>query len=305
MTTALDPAPARPGGPLAPRRPLLPPGTDVVALALLVGGFAVLYVPTYLTLAREVWPSDEQGHGPVVLVVAFVLLWAARDRLAHASQGADLGRGLPVLLGSLLLYVVGRSQFVLFFEVASQIPVIAGLVLCFLGMPGLRAAGFALLILCFMVPLPPSLVAEFTGPLKTAASGVAAATLHTLGYPVGRAGVVLSVGPYQLLVADACAGLNSMITLCALTLLYLRSTGTTARWRIVALLLLTVPIAFTANVVRVMALVLVTFHFGDAAGQGFAHGFAGMLLFLVGLLLIVAADGVLRSLGRAHGTESR
>jgi exosortase/archaeosortase family protein len=60
--------------------------------------------------------------------------------------------------------------------------------------------------------------------------------------------------------------------------------------RNVVLALLIVPISFAANVVRVVILVLVTFHFGDAAGQGFVHGFAGLVLFLVALLLILAVD---------------
>ena len=59
------------------------------------------------------------------------------------------------------------------------------------------------------------------------------------------------------------------------------------------LALFAVPVSFTANVVRVMILVLVTYHFGDAAGQGFIHGFAGMVLFMVGLILVLATDYVL------------
>ena len=39
-----------------------------------------------------------------------------------------------------------------------------------------------------------------------------------------------------------------------------------------------------------MILVLVTYHFGDEAGQGFVHGFAGMVLFMVGLMLMLATD---------------
>jgi exosortase/archaeosortase family protein len=45
-------------------------------------------------------------------------------------------------------------------------------------------------------------------------------------------------------------------------------------------------------VVRVVVLVLVTYHFGDAAGQGFVHGFAGLVLFIVALLFILAVDRV-------------
>jgi exosortase/archaeosortase family protein len=45
--------------------------------------------------------------------------------------------------------------------------------------------------------------------------------------------------------------------------------------------------------VRVMILVLVTYYAGDEAGQGFVHGFAGMVLFLVALTLMFAVDRVL------------
>jgi exosortase len=141
-----------------------------------------------------------------------------------------------------------------------------------------------------MTPFPEVLVSEVTGPLKSAVSVVAAELLYYLGYPVSRAGVMLNVGPYQLLVADACAGLNSMFTLEALGLLYLNIMKYTSPARNITLAILVVPIAFVANVTRVMILVLVTYHFGDAAGQGFVHSFAGMLLFIVGLILVLLAD---------------
>jgi len=64
---------------------------------------------------------------------------------------------------------------------------------------------------------------------------------------------------------------------------------------------LIIPIAFIANIIRVMILVLVTYHFGDAAGQGFVHGFAGMVLFIVGFCLMVAADKLLRLIFKARG----
>jgi exosortase/archaeosortase family protein len=60
------------------------------------------------------------------------------------------------------------------------------------------------------------------------------------------------------------------------------------------LALLIVPISFVANVIRVITLSLITYHFGDAAGQGFLHGLAGIVLFLSALMLIVACDSLLR-----------
>jgi exosortase B len=275
------------------RLPVLPKGVDKILLGLLLLGFAALYVPSYLLLAERIWPTDEQGHGPIILAVTLYLLYAKRHELAALpSQPASVA-GYSLLIFGVLLYAIGRSQFIMFFEVFSQIIVLAALVLLFVGWRGLRLVWFPLFFLLFMVPLPGSLVASVTGPLKSAVSAVASNLLYQLGYPVGRAGVILTVGPYQLLVADACAGLNSMFTLEALGLLYMNLMKYTNAVRNVTLAVLIIPISFVANIVRVMILVLVTYHFGDEAGQGFIHGFAGIVLFLVGLMLMLFTDKLL------------
>jgi exosortase B len=186
------------------------------------------------------------------------------------------------------------------FEVGSQIVTLIGLLLVFKGWRALRLMWFPLFFLLFMVPLPETLVTAVTTPLKAAVSTMAELLLYKLGYPIGRSGVTLYVGQYQLLVADACAGLNSMFTLEALGLLYMNLMSYTNVARNVTLALLIIPISFCANVVRVMILVLVTYYFGDEAGQGFVHGFAGMVLFGVALVLMLTVDRVLGSFVGAH-----
>ena len=274
---------------------------DLVAAALLLLGFAALYLPTYVDLARRIWPTDEQGHGPIILAISAWLLFSKRHEVAALTPRPDKGLGAAVLFVGVLMYTLGRTQGMLVLEGFSQILVLIGVVLLFLGRPALRVVWFPLFFLLFMVPLPGSVVVAVTGPLKAAVSAVAAELLYVLGYPVSRAGVILNVGQYQLLVADACAGLNSMFTLEALGLLYLNLTNSTSVARNVTLAVLIIPISFVANIIRVMILVLVTYHFGDAAGQGFVHRFAGMVLFIAGLLLMASTDTLLRRLFRAKG----
>ena len=110
----------------------------------------------------------------------------------------------------------------------------------------------------------------------------------------------MQIGQYMLLVADACAGLHTLLTLEALGLLYLNIVQRDSLFRNAGLAMLIVPISFTANVIRVMTLSLVTYHFGDAAGQGFLHGFAGMVLFLTALLLIIGLDTALHAVEAYH-----
>ena len=132
-----------------------------------------------------------------------------------------------------------------------------------------------------------------TGPLKQHVSEIAEQVLYFFDYPVARSGVTLTVGPYQLLVADACSGLHSMFSLSAMGLLYLYLMQHGSWMRNGILIASILPIAFFANIIRVMILVLVTYHLGDEAGQGFLHGFAGILLFIVALLILFALDGLL------------
>lgn len=275
------------------RASLLPPGFDWTVFALLAGGFALLYVPAWLDLANTLWATDEQGHGPIILAVSAWLLYQKRNDLAALPARPWPWSGWSLLALALVVYAFGRSQDITMLAVGSQIVVLVAMTLLFKGAGALRLIWFPLFFMIFMVPLPEALVAVVTGPLKSAVSAVATSLLHALGYPVGRTGVVMTVGPYQLLVADACAGLNSMFTLEALGMLYMNLMKYTSVTRNVILALLLIPTAFAANIVRVMILVLVTYHLGDAAGQGFVHGFAGMVLFVVALVLMLVLDKVL------------
>lgn len=290
MAASLGDTAARPE---RPRVPLLPVGFDWVVFILLAGGLALLYVPAYLDLAKTIWATDEQGHGPIILAVSIWLLYSKRHELTAARPAPMLWLGWPLLVFALLMYAFGRSQDIIMFEITSQILVLVAFLLLFKGARGLRLVWFPLFFMIFMVPLPEALVASVTAPLKSAVSAVASAFLYKLGYPVGRSGVIMTVGPYQLLVADACAGLNSMFTLEALGMLYMNLMKYTSAARNVTLAVLLIPTAFIANIVRVMILVLVTYHFGDEAGQGFVHGFAGMVLFMVALGLMLVLDKVL------------
>lgn len=263
-------------------------------------GLAALYIPTYITLGNSVWQGEEQGHGPLILAVVAFLIWQSRDALVDGEPNPNAILGWPVLLFGLLLYVLGRSQDILMFEVGSQIPVVAGSLLLVRGTKALRAFWFPLFFLVFMVPLPGMIVDALTNPLKRHVSEIAEFILYGVGYPIARSGVTLTIGPYQLLVADACSGLHSLYSLSALGLLYLHLMRHASFVRNAIIGATIIPIAFGANVIRVIFLVLVTYHFGDEAGQGFLHGFAGMVLFVAALGLLFAIDA---ALGLAFGRK--
>jgi exosortase B len=268
---------------------------QLLAWLPIIAGLTVLYVPSLIDLLSGIWSSDEQRHGPIVLAIACWLAWRNWPAMWQAGAGQRPSAwGWALLIFGLLLYVVGRSQDILLFEVGSAIWLLAAIVLLTRGTAALRAQWFALFFMLFMIPLPGAIVDALTLPMKMAVSYVAEHLLFLIGYPIARTGVILQIGQYRLLVADACAGLHTLFTLEALGLLYLNIVRHDSLFRNVALALFIVPISFSANVFRVIVLTLITYHFGDAAGQGFLHGFAGMALFLSALLLIIATDSLLQ-----------
>ena len=90
--------------------------------------------------------------------------------------------------------------------------------------------------------------------------------------------------------------MNSLVSLSAIGLFYIYMLRG-SNWRYsMLMLLLVVPIAIAANCVRVAALVLITYHFGDAMAQGYLNNFAGMVTFTSALLFIFLVDKLLTPL---------
>jgi exosortase B len=266
----------------------------MIAWSPVILGLAALYLPTLYDLFTGVWKEDEQAHGPIILAISCWLLFRkSEDFFSETSAKPSKALGWTSVTFALLSYCLGRSQAIIQLEVGSIIPLLVGLILLTRGKSGLVKLWFPLFFMLFMVPLPGVFVQALTIPLKTAVSIVAEQILYWANYPISRTGVILQVGQYQMLVADACAGMHTLFTLEALGLLYMNLAGHTSAKRNILLAVLIVPISFTANVIRVLILILITFYFGDEAGQGFLHGFAGMTLFLSALLLIIGVDTLL------------
>lgn len=280
-------------GPLVGRSAFLRDSYLAATLAVVVLAWLTLYGPVYYDLSVNVWWREEQSYGPVILAAAVWLLWKDRlDLFASAGEPSPAWGTVWCTLAA-LGYTLGRALDIYLLEVGSQIPMLLGLLLIFGGRPLARKAWLLAVLLVFMVPLPADLVSAVTAPLKRAVSHVATELLYLFNYPIAQTGVIIDVGPYQLLVADACSGLTSMFTLEALGLVYMKLMGYQSKLRNALIAILLIPISFVSNVGRVIILILITFHFGDAAGQGFMHGFAGLVLFVIATVLMIVVDNIL------------
>ena len=262
------------------------------ALIALVGFLAML-VPTVVTMGREYWSTDEGVHGPIILATGLWLIW--RERAMIAAEKRPLSGWLwavpLVLLG--LVWVFARIFGVQSLESGSLYLSALLLGFAYLGPKVMRRLWFPALYLAFLIVPPGSLMVDLTQPLKIAISQVAVELLHAAGYPVAHTGAIIQVGQYQLLVAAACAGLMSIFSLTAIGLLYVHLNWRSNAKRAALLVLAIVPLAVFANLVRVIILVLLTYHAGSSVAQGFMHDAAGLITFAVALGGMFVADALL------------
>ena len=256
-------------------------------------GMALLTAPTLSSLGAQVWTKESGAHGPIVLAVGIWLLIRGVGQAKPFAKPGSLVLTLAGLLLSLLLYVFGRAFDFISLEVAGLYA--TGVVILYsrLGLRALAHMWFPIAYLAFLIPPPGWFIDELTGPLKQFVSWSAMSVLSVFGVPVGREGVTIYVGSYRLLVEDACSGMNSIVGLVAVSVLYIYLLrGSHLRYAAL-LTAATLPIAVVGNIIRIMTLILLTYFGGDEMGQGFLHETAGLFLFAIDRGLVFALDSVL------------
>jgi exosortase len=264
-----------------------------------------LSYPTWRYITTESWSTEQGSHSPLVLASGLWLLARMLPSTANHKQRPSLGWATLAVLALTIALVVLRRAAVIELEVYALYALFVAVLYAFVGWRALKALWFPLLYLAFAVPLPDSLIAAITNPLKLWISEAAVVLLYAAGYPIASSGVTIQIGQYQLLVAAACAGLNSLITLTALTLFYVYLSHR-SEWRyMLALTMAAVPIAIFSNLVRVLILVLLTYYAGEAAARGFLHYFAGMTTFAIALITIFLLDKLAQTIFAKRRKEER
>lgn len=265
----------------------------LTANPILAAGILSVIVPTLALVANESWSTEQGAHGPIVLATGLWLLLREWQKARPLFRPAPAWTVAVVFVPLLLLYFVSRVSHIVETEGYLMYGLVVATLFSFVGWAAIKQMWFPLIYLLFVLPPPETLVAMVTNPLKIFLSEGAVSLLYHLGYPTASAGVTIQVGQYQLLVAEACAGLNSLISLSAIALfyVYLRHHAN-VRYALLMFLAI-VPVAVFANFVRILLLVLLTYHGGEAAAQGFLHDFAGMTMFMTALITIFAIDHLL------------
>ena len=258
------------------------------------------------SVARNSWSTEQGAHGPIILATG---MWLLIRQWPPASERMRPRSDIPALLaliGFLALYVLFRITQIVELEGFAMYGALLCVLYTVIGGAAMRRVWFALFYLAFALPPPDQIVTAVTQPLKVMISHQAINLLHLFGYPIGGEGVVIQIGQFQLLVAAACSGLNSLLTLFALSLFYVYLRHRLEVGYAILLIAIIAPIAIFANFVRVIILILLTYHMGEAVAQGFVHNFAGLAMFMIAISTIFLLDVILHPLwARITGARGR
>jgi exosortase B len=267
---------------------------DFALPGLLVGSVIAAYIPTVLGLIDGPWQTEQEGHGPLIIAASFWLVWQSREKLKAAPVSPAPVAGWAILAMGLVLMLLARlQQGLLTFEMLSLIPVIVGCILLSAGWPTLRVLAFPIFFMLFAVPMPDWIIDAATVPLKVFISNVVTHVLYATGFPVAQNGVMIMIGSYQLLVKDACSGMNSIFALSAIGVFYAYAFRWEEKVRSLILLISIIPITILANFIRVLTLVLMAYYGGPDLLEGVVHDLTGIGLFVVAIILLFLLDGLL------------
>jgi exosortase len=266
-----------------------------ISFLLLIAIYSPVWYYLYDSWARDPYYS----HGPLVLLLFILLLFLKRKQISAAITRSNRDGNSLVLLSGLLLYTLGMFLDFRFIEEISFIVSLAGLVILVFGKDVFRIIAFPIFFLLFMVPLPAALPLILALPLQLYAATASNIILQFIGVPIYQDGVNLYIPNFNFIVERSCNGLNSSISLLMVSILFVHLLPCRKSKKIL-LVLLSVPIALSANIIRITMIVIIAFILNPEEAMFFFHELSSPLLFIIELCILFS----LGRLFQCYGTKT-
>lgn len=249
------------------------------------------------------------GAGLLISLFGPLMLPALGDRLispglAVAAWGL-LAAGLNWGVGTLVFGIAffgygiwpGQNDYI---KDLGMVISLFGLVLALCGWEVMKIAWFPIVFLICALPWPGLVYSWVAGPLQEIAARVAVEVLQVTGVDARVMGTkIFMIGegdqPRTLNVAEACAGLKSLMTFVTIgaAMAFLSSRP---MWQKLFITFSAVPIAIFCNTMRVAGQGLLDRYWSQEWSQGFAHQFAGMIMLIPAFFLLLLVQWILDQL---------
>jgi exosortase len=235
----------------------------------------------------SVWTNN---HGlfmpPLIAALAYFSLRDDPDDAPAASAW-----GFAWLAAALALLLIDTAVSTGTIGVLALIVSLPGLALLLLGARRTRTLAAPLALGLLMVPVPAAIATSIG--LRHVTAALVEPGLHAIGVSALRRGTVIQLAgeTNTFIVADECSGIAALyagIAVATVLACYAKT-----HWRRAALLAAAAPLAITANVLRVVALILMSSGIGHWIMESPLHPLTGVATFVVvigGLLVVAGRD---------------
>ena len=275
-------------------------------VALLAAAFVAVFwdlldfIPPSYGILVHAWVYEaDWSHGPLIPLFSLYLVYLRWDYIRRCPV-RHAWSGLIVLIVGLALYMWALSGGLTFgyARPLAMLTTLLGVIVLLRGWPVMRYAWLPWIYLFFAIPIPQRMYFTLTNPLRRLAATVASSMLSLVpDLDVHRVGSNLEY-VYQgatgvIGIADACSGMRSTVTLCALGVAVAFMTERPL-WQRLILVAACIPIATFCNFIRVT----VTCYLHVFVDPKYATGQYHMML---GLVVIALAFGIFSGLGWVLG----
>ncbi len=274
----------------------------IVAAAFIAVFWKLLdFVPPRLGDVVYKWvTSSDWSHGPIIPLFSAYLVYMKWDqirrcRISHTWVGlVILVAGLAFYAYSLLLGQFGYPRPL------AMMVCLLGVIILLCGLPVMRYAWVPWLYLLFAIPIPQRIHFMLTNPLRQLAASVATTILGLIrDLDIQRNGSVIDAfykgNTYAIGVADACSGMRSTITLCALGVA-ITFISDRPWWQRVILLAACLPIAVFCNFIRVLITTWLYIFVDERYATGTYHTLLGLAMLGLAFSIFSGIGWVLKHL---------
>jgi exosortase len=265
----------------------------IYILLIFIAAFGLFYHDTFSWLVGSWLNNEYYSHGFLVPIISGYIIWNLRKEIAIIEKKQSQ-TGLAILAIAILLQGIGVMWTIRFLTGISLLIAIYGVILYLFGWEIMKKISFPLVFLVLMIPLP--FVDIIAPPIQTLSAVGSSTVSNILGIPVERDGLVLNIPSGSFEVGLPCSGLNSLISLLTIAVLYafILEGGILMK---ITIIISSIPLAMAGNIMRITSVLAVANKYGQDIAMNYFHDISSLILFsvvLIGLFLIGRCFGRLR-----------
>ena len=249
--------------------------------------YCILFGRVITEWAIDCWNLDDFSHCLLIPVVSGYVLYTHRKSISSSPHSGGM-LGLIFLVLSIFTFFYGFCYSWSIFERIGAVGCLIGLAGYLFGIKIIRRQAFPLFYLILAIPIPFVIYGKISRALRGVVTSLSASILHVVNIPAYNEGNVLVVDEHLLGVVDACSGIRSIMAIISVAVLfaYLFKAGIVGS---IFLTGLTLPIAVSMNVIRVLMMAIFLYKFNVDLTEGTLHDLLGLLIFALIIAFMYAA----------------